>query len=92
MLTFVNERRAVGNQDPITTTDTNALMAELMAQRSRDFWLEGHRMGDWRRNPGLVPNILEPGDNYYKPAVGTVSNQTCMPLPFDERNANPNIS
>jgi hypothetical protein len=68
-----------------------ALMAELMAQRSRDFWLEGHRMGDWRRNPNSVPNILQPGDNYYKPEVGTVSNQTCMPLPFAERNANPNI-
>lgn len=92
LLTFVNERRAAGNQAPLTTTDTNVLMAELMAQRSRDFWLEGHRMGDWRRHPSLVPNILEPGDNYYKPAVGTVSDQTCMPLPFDERNANPNIS
>jgi hypothetical protein len=92
MLAFINERRAAGNQDPIDTTDPAALLAELMAQRSRDFWLEGHRMGDWRRNPNSVPNILQPGDNYYKPEVGTVSNQTCMPLPFDERNANPNIS
>jgi hypothetical protein len=92
MLAFVNERRAAGNQDPINTTDATALLAELMAQRSRDFWLEGHRLGDWRRNPNSVPDILEPGDNYYKPEVGTVSNQTCMPLPFAERNANPNIS
>ena len=92
MLAFVNERRAAGNQAPITTTDAAALMAELMAQRSIDFWLEGRRMGDWRRNPNSVPNILAPGDNYYKPEVGTVSNQTCMPLPFAERNANPNIS
>lgn len=91
MLTFINERRAVGKQAPINTTNQAALLAELMAQRSRDFWLEGHRMGDWRRNPSSVPNILEPGDNYYKPEVGTVSNQTCMPLPFAERNANPNI-
>ncbi|HSG08782.1 MAG TPA: hypothetical protein VLA36_10525 [Longimicrobiales bacterium] len=91
MLAFINERRAVGNQAPITTTDASELLAELMAQRSRDFWLDGHRMGDWRRNPNSVPNILQPGDNYYKPEVGTVSNQTCMPLPFAERNANPNI-
>jgi hypothetical protein len=91
MLAFVNERRAVGNQAPITTTSTSELLAELMAQRSRDFWLEGHRMGDWRRNPSSVPDILAPGDNYYKPEVGTVSNQTCFPLPFAERNANPNI-
>ena len=91
MLAFINQRRAAGNQAPITTTDATALLAELMAQRSRDFWLEGHRMGDWRRNPNSVPNILQPGNNYYKPEVGTVSNQTCFPLPFAERNANPNI-
>lgn len=89
---FVNERRAVGGQAPIATTDGAQLLTELMAQRDRDFWLEGHRMGDWRRNPNSMTNILEPGDNYYKPDVGTVSNQTCMPLPFAERNANPNIS
>lgn len=92
MRDFINERRAAGNQAPITTSDPAALLAELMAQRSRDFWLEGKRMGDWRRNPTSVPNILQPGNNYYKPEVGTVSNQTCMPLPFAERNANPNIS
>ena len=91
MLAFVNERRAVGGQAPISTTNLQELMAELMAQRSRDFWLEAKRMGDWRRNPGMVPNILPPGDNYYKPAVGDVQSQTCLPLPFSECNANPNI-
>jgi len=88
---FVNARRAVGGQAPIASTDMTVLMGELMAQRSRDFWLEGHRMGDWRRNGALVPDILQPGDNYYKPEVGTVSSQTCMPIPFAERNANPNL-
>lgn len=92
METFINERRDEGGQAPISSTDVNVLMAELMVQKDRDFWLEGHRLGDWRRHPNLVPNILPPGDNYYKPEVGTVSNQTCMPLPFAERNANPNIS
>lgn len=92
VLAFVNERRAAGNQDPIVTLDPAELLAELMVQRDRDFWLEGKRLGDWRRHPNLVPNILQPGDNYYKPEVGTVSDQTCMPLPFEERNSNPNIS
>ena len=91
MLTFINERRAVGGQAPISTTNIQELMAELMAQRSRDFWLEAKRMGDWRRNPGSVPHILQPGNNYYKPAVGDVQNQTCMPIPFNECNTNPNI-
>jgi len=91
MLAFVNERRAAGNQAPITTTNLQQLMAELMAQRSRDFWLEAKRMGDWRRNPGSVPNILPPGNNYYKPDLGDVQNQTCFPLPFVECNANSKI-
>jgi hypothetical protein len=47
-------------------------------------------MGDWRRNPNSVPNILQPGNTYYKPEVGTVSNMTCMPVPFAEINANEN--
>lgn len=92
MLLFVNERRAAGNQSPIASTNVTELMRELMAQSSRDFWLTGKRMGDWRRNGDLVPGIIPPGDNYYKPAVGTVSDQTCVPLPFGERNSNPNIN
>lgn len=91
MLAFINQRRAAGNQPAIATTTMGELMAELMAQRSRDFWLEGKRMGDWRRNPTSVPNILQPGNNYYKPELGGVENQTCMPIPFAERNANPNM-
>ncbi len=92
MLAFVNERRAVGGQAAIVTTNVTELMRELMAQSSRDFWLTGKRMGDWRRNGDLVPGIIPPGDNYYKPQVGTVSDQTCVPLPFAERNSNPNIN
>jgi starch-binding outer membrane protein, SusD/RagB family len=89
MRAFINERRAVGGQGPY---DGDDLLGELMTQRSRDFWLEGKRMGDWRRNPNHVPNIIQPGPNYYKPEVGEVFTQTCFPLPFNERNNNPNIS
>jgi starch-binding outer membrane protein, SusD/RagB family len=90
-LAFINERRAAGGQAAISTTSTTELMANLMDQKSRDFWLEGMRMGDWRRNPTAVPNILQPGNNYYKPALGDVQTQTCMPLPYAEYNANPNM-
>jgi len=87
MLTFVNERRAVGGQGPYEGSD---LMGQLMDQRSRDFWLTARRMGDWRRNPGAVPNILPPGD-YYKEGLGGVGTDTCLPIPFNERQHNPNI-
>jgi len=87
MLAFVNERRAVGGQGPYEGSD---LMGQLMDQRSRDFWLTARRMGDWRRNPGAVPNILPPGD-YYKEGLGGVGTDTCLPIPFNERQHNPNI-
>jgi hypothetical protein len=90
MLAFINERRAVGRQTPMeATTDMNALMRELMEQKTRDFWLEGKRVGDFRRNPSHVPYMLQPGNNYYKPSLGVVSNQTCWPVPRDEKTNNP---
>jgi starch-binding outer membrane protein, SusD/RagB family len=90
-LALIAERRTAGQQGGFTGSGSDAILRELMEQRHRDFWLEGKRMGDWRRNPGAVQHILEPGDNYYKPAVGLVEDQTCWPMPFSEANANPNI-
>jgi starch-binding outer membrane protein, SusD/RagB family len=83
-LTLIGERRTAGQQDAFAGTGDAAILAELMAQRSRDFWLEGKRMGDFRRNPGSVPNVLGPNDAYYKPAVGTMGDQTCFPIPAFE--------
>ena len=92
MLTFINARRAVGNQTALAaTSDMNVLMRELMEQKSRDFWLEGKRVGDLRRNPSHVPYVLPPGDTYYKTAVGLVSTQVCWPLPMSEKQNNPNF-
>jgi len=92
MFDFINARRAVGNQEPIAaTTDMNVLLRELMEQKARDFWLEGKRIGDLRRlGEGVVPYIIPPGDNYYKPALGVVANQVCWPVPQAEINNNPN--
>jgi starch-binding outer membrane protein, SusD/RagB family len=91
-IALVNERRAVGGQGAFVGSG-DAVLGELMDQRSRDFWLEAKRMGDFRRNPGAVPNILEPGTgSYYKDVQdGLVDNQTCWPMPFLEWNANPHI-
>ncbi len=91
-LAFVNERRAVGQQTPVTLTGT-ALMAELRDQRARDFYLAGHRLGDLRRylrydNINLFPTGPYPGSTtgqVYDPTI------TCWPLPTVEVNENPNI-
>jgi hypothetical protein len=91
MLTFINERRAVGNQDPIATTDMDELMSELMEQKTRDFWLEGKRLADWRRNPQYVPYIIPPGDDtYYKDSLGPVRDINCWSVPLAEKQNNPN--
>ena len=91
-LAFVNERRAVGKQDPVDLTGA-ALMAELRNQRARDFYLSGQRLGDLRRylkydNIDLFPSGAYPGST-----TGQVydTSITCWPLPTIEVNANPNI-
>ncbi len=90
MLTFINERRAAGNESPMAaTSDMSVLMKELMEQKSRDFWLEAKRIGDLRRNPDYVPYIIPPGNNYYKPELGLVQSDVCWPVTTDEINNNP---
>ncbi len=91
-LSFVNARRAVGLQAPVALTG-DPLMAELRDQRSRDFYLDNHRLGDLRRykqfyNVDLFPSGPYPGSTsgqIYDPTI------TCWPLPTNEINGNPNI-
>lgn len=91
MLAFVNERRVAGNQQIVTGLVGNALLTEFLAQKSIDFWLEGRRMGDFRRHPTLLPNVIASGSTFYKPAAGPVSNDVCFPLPLAETSANSNF-
>lgn len=91
MLAFVNERRAAGNQTPLAGGTAVELLPALMDQKSRDFWLEGKRMGDWARNGDAVPNVIQSGTAYYKPASGPVRDGRCFPLPLAETSNNPNF-
>ena len=91
-LAFVNERRAVGLQPPVTLTG-DALMAELRDQRSRDFYLDGRRLGDLRRYKKYYNVDLFPKGPYPGTTTGQIYNEavTCWPLPTNEIIANPNI-
>ena len=89
-LALINARRPA-SQGPFASTDPAAVLAELMRQKSIDFWLEGQRMGDWLRNGNAVPFILQPGNNYYKPQLGEVGDQTCWPVPRAEKDNNENF-
>jgi hypothetical protein len=89
-LAFVNSRRAFGNQPPVTLTGT-ALMAELRAQRGKDFFLGGFRLGDlrrWKANgvADYFPTGIHPNAQW-----GPYGDATCFPLPDDEYEGNPNI-
>jgi hypothetical protein len=83
-----NLREAAGQPDfnPPTLTVTN-VMAEIVEQRRRELFLEGHRMGDIRRL-GLP---LAPATGAPYVSGGTYGDQSCFPLPNIERINNPNL-
>ncbi|MGQ0767366.1 MAG: RagB/SusD family nutrient uptake outer membrane protein [Gemmatimonadota bacterium] len=91
-LTFVNARRAVGLQAPVTLTG-DPLMAELRDQRRRDFYLSNHRLGDLRRYKRFLSLDEFPQGAYPGSTTGETYNAaaTCWPLPLAELNDNPNI-
>ena len=64
-----------------------AVLAQIVEERRRELWLEGHRMGDLRRYN--LPFTPATGATY--PFGGVYGNQTCFPLPDVERINNPNI-
>ena len=91
-LTFVNARRAAGLQTPSAATG-DALMAELRDQRSRDFYLDNHRLGDLRRYKRFYQIDLFPKGAYPGSTSGATYNESidCWPLPTNEINDNPNV-
>jgi hypothetical protein len=63
------------------------VQAQIIEERQRELFLEGHRLGDIRRyNLPLTP---APGSAYS--GGGTWGTQSCFPLPDIERANNPNI-
>jgi hypothetical protein len=94
-LEFVNARRAVGGQAPLAATATPAqIMAELREQRARDFYMDGHRVGDLRRY--LAQGIKDarhsfPSGAHPNPLMGEYQGATCFVIPLAEKIGNPNL-
>lgn len=91
-LALIAERRAVGGQPEFTGTGTDEILAELVDQRARDFWLEAKHLGDYLRNPSATPYVPAQGTPYYKPEQGNFGPMTCLEVPFVEKANNPNFN
>jgi starch-binding outer membrane protein, SusD/RagB family len=95
-LSLINTRRTAGGQGAYGgPTDNVSVLQELLNQRARDFWMEGKKLGDLRRNPSVsLPSVLtDPvGAPFYTSVGGgTFGDTFCAPIPPEETNANPNF-
>lgn len=86
-LAFVNARRAVGNQAPVSLTGA-ALITELRNQRARDFFLTGQRLGDLRRYLKAGTDLFPKGK--YPVFTDFYGENKCFIVPLSEKADNPN--
>ena len=84
-------RGAAGQPVYAGPTDAASILTEFLRQKHLDFWLEGQRMGDFRRHPANVTGVPVTGAAYFKPGFAPIGNQTCYPLPSSETDNNPNF-
>jgi starch-binding outer membrane protein, SusD/RagB family len=95
-LSLINTRRTAGGQGAYGgPTDNTSVLQELLNQRARDFWMEGKKLGDLRRNPSvsLSSVLTDPVGAAFYTSVGggTFGDTFCAPIPPEETNANPNF-
>lgn len=67
----------------------SAVKDQIVEERRRELFLEGHRLGDMRR---LDVPLSPPAGTPHPNAGGVYGNLRCYPLPDIERVNNPNIS
>lgn len=89
-LAFVNSRRAVGNQVALLTPTEAEYQAALRDQRRRDFFLDGHRLGDLRRyitqyGVNQFPTGPHPNESW----AANYGDATCFIPHNNERVGNP---
>jgi hypothetical protein len=89
-LAFVNAQRAANGQPASTASTPDEVLADLREQRRREFYLDGHRLGDLRRYADQA------GINFFPtgPFPGSTENygdNQCFVIPISEVNSNPNL-
>ena len=89
-IALVNERRAVGNEQPLQPGDD--VMAALREEKRRDFFLAGRRLGDLRRYLAQGVGDFFPSGPHPTAQWGLYGSATCYIITQDEMNSNPNVA
>ena len=91
-LAQIAARRAANGQPAYGgAVDSNSVLTEFFTQRGLDFYLEGKRLGDFRRHPANIIGMPVPGGAYWKAGFAPIGSNTCYPLPITETANNPNF-
>jgi hypothetical protein len=92
-IAFIESRRlAFPSSTAGTPTAVDNYLTNLIEQRGRDFFLDGHRIGDlrrWSKYAGISNRW--PTGSYYGSATVTFGNVMCWPLNGAEITNNPNV-
>jgi len=92
MLALAQERRAAAGLEPYSgATDPPSVLEEFLEQKTRDFFVEGKRMGDYRRHPDGLRTLIPAGTEYHKTGLPAYGDQQCWPIPEEELSNNPNL-
>lgn len=75
---FINQRRAIGGQTPLVSPTEAEFLAALMDQRRRDFFLDGHRLGDLRRYRRLYNQDFFPTGTHPTTTRGNYGTDVCF--------------
>jgi len=87
---IINMFRARASLPTFSSNDPAAIRAQVIEERRRELFLEGHHLGDIIRYD--LPLTPAPGSAYSKGGTyGPEGNELCLPLPNVERLNNPNI-
>lgn len=82
---IINVLHARVDLPPFHSTDPDEIRAQVIEERRRELWLEGHRINDMLRFDLPWRSGLDHQNQPYGSA-------TCLPLPLIERTGNPNVS